>query len=133
MFKYSKNSFLNKESCHPDLQAILDILITFYDHSVVFGYRGEKDQNIRYERGDSQLKYPHSKHNKKPAMAVDIIPYPGGYKAPREQFIIMGCLFIGIAKGLKAAGIISHDIRWGADWKGGFKVKDWDFGHLELI
>lgn len=133
MFKYSKNSFLNKESCHSDLQAILNILITFYDHSVIFGYRGEKDQNIRYERGDSDLKYPYSKHNKKPAMAVDIIPYPGGYKAPREQFIIMATLFIGIAKGLKATGIISHDIRWGADWNGGFKVKDQDFGHLELI
>lgn len=44
--------------------------------TVLCGYRGEKEQNEAFAKGNSKLKFPKSKHNKKPAQAVDVAPYP---------------------------------------------------------
>lgn len=136
MFYYSPKSLLAKKSCHKDLQAILDVLIQIYDHSIIFGYRGATEQTAAYERGDSQLKYPLSKHNKKPSLAVDIVPYPDGYKASREQFVYMAGNFLGIAATLKVQGIIDHNMRWGGDWNRNNNLQDqsfFDLAHFELI
>lgn len=46
------------------------------DITVLCGFRNEADQNAAFERGTSKLRWPHSKHNSRPARAVDIAPYP---------------------------------------------------------
>jgi peptidoglycan L-alanyl-D-glutamate endopeptidase CwlK len=136
MFSFSKNSQTALATCNKDIQAICNELIKIYDFSVIFGYRGAEEQNAAYSRKDSQLKYPLSKHNKKPSVAVDIIPYPGGYESSREQFVYMAGLFVGIAVALKNEGIINHDVRWGGDWNRNNDLKDqsfFDLAHFELI
>lgn len=46
------------------------------DLTVLCGYRGEAEQNAAFDRGASKLRYPKSKHNRIPSLAVDLAPYP---------------------------------------------------------
>jgi hypothetical protein len=94
------------------------------------------EQNAAFESGNSTLKYPLSKHNKKPALAIDIIPYPLGWKASDEQFVYMGGLFLGIAAILKKTNFIHHNIRWGGDWNRNNDLTDQkliDRAHFEIV
>ena len=65
--------------------------------------------------------WPNGKHNKKPSLAVDVVPYPVDW-SDIERFIRFGWFVKGLAIGL---GI---KIRWGGDWKR-FK----DYPHFELV
>jgi len=117
---FSKRSALALGSCHPALQAILYDAIEMIDFTVICGYRDEAKQNEAYETGRSQLKYPHSKHNQYPSLAVDIIPYPVDWD-DIERFHALALVVKGCAKRL---GI---EIVWGGDWLT-FK----DYPHFEL-
>lgn len=85
------------------------------DLTVLCGYRGEAEQNAAFDRGASKLRWPRSKHNKVPALAVDIAPYPinwndrAAFEALRE--------FV-----LKVAAELGIPIR----------VISWDLPHFEL-
>jgi len=48
------------------------------DFTVLEGHRGEERQNELQAAGKSQLRYPNSKHNTFPSMAVDIAPWVNG-------------------------------------------------------
>lgn len=50
------------------------------DLAVLCGYRGEKEQNEAFAKGTSKLKWPNSKHNHLPSLAVDLAPYPVDWK-----------------------------------------------------
>ena len=50
------------------------------DISIICGARGEKEQNEAYALGHSKLRWPQSKHNLSPSMAVDAIPFPIDWK-----------------------------------------------------
>lgn len=80
MYKYGKKSLERLATVHPDLQAIAHELIKVMDVTILCGYRGEKEQNAAFIAGNSKLQYPRSKHNKKPALAVDIAPFPIDWK-----------------------------------------------------
>ena len=47
-----------------------------YPLQVICGYRGKEDQDKAFAEKKSKLKFPESKHNKKPSLAVDIVPDP---------------------------------------------------------
>ena len=127
MNRYSKSSKNNLSQCHIDLQLICHELLKIFDHSVICGHRSEEDQEKAFNKGNSKVHYPNSKHNSIPALAVDIIPYPIDWK-DINNFSYMGGLFLGIAYILKENKIITHDIRWGGHWK---RLKD--YPHFELI
>ena len=74
MYKFSKRSYDNLVECHPDLQLIANTLIRYIDFAVIEGHRDEAQQNHYYWRGTSKVRYPNSKHNSVPSMAMDIIP-----------------------------------------------------------
>lgn len=76
MFKFSQLSLKNLSECHPDLQTIAQELLKEIDVIVIEGHRGQAEQDADFARGYSKLKWPHSKHNSTPAMAMDICPYP---------------------------------------------------------
>ena len=59
------------DSCHPDLQKLLKAMGEEMDLQIIFGYRDETDQNEAYRRGNTSFKFPNSKHNLIPSMAVD--------------------------------------------------------------
>lgn len=127
-YKFGKSSLENLRSCHLDLQKVLHRAIEIIDFSVIQGERNEEDQNRAYTQGRSKLKYPQSKHNNHPSLAVDIVPYPIDWN-DRERF----CLLAGVIKGV--ANTLNVDIRWGGDFNGNNIISDEtfiDMPHFEL-
>jgi peptidoglycan L-alanyl-D-glutamate endopeptidase CwlK len=120
MAKFSKASLARLKTCHPDLQKICNELIKRTDFSITAGHRGEAEQNKAYEDGHSKLKYPESKHNTYPSLAIDIVPYPVDW-SNIDPFKALAVEFKKVAKEL---GI---EVVWGGDWKT-FK----DYPHYEL-
>ena len=120
MAKFGKRSLANLKTCHPDLQKIMTAAILWVDFSVVCGHRSEKKQTEAYQNGYSKLEFPLSKHNIAPSKAVDVIPYPTGYKNIKK--------FNELAKVIKTeATRLNIDIVWGGNfrtWK--------DYPHWQL-
>ena len=120
---------------HVDLVTIFTVVVARFDCRVMSGQRGEAAQNNAYASGFSELKYPHSKHNKTPSMAVDVLPYPLDNTDIKRQYLFAGYV-LGVAERLLAEGLISHKLRWGGDWDMDTVVTDQQFndlGHFELI
>jgi len=126
MPRFSQRSQDNLSQCHTDLQVLFNEVIKWEDCTVVCGQRGEKEQNEAYEEGKSRLRYPQSKHNKIPSMAVDVVPYPIDWHN-RERFLRFGGFVMGIAAHLYELGWIENRVKWGGDWET-FK----DFPHFEM-
>jgi peptidoglycan L-alanyl-D-glutamate endopeptidase CwlK len=132
MPRFGRRSNKEKETLHADWQDILDTAIQYVDFSVIQGARGEEEQNKYFDLGKSKLKYPYSKHNTYPSLAVDIAPWVSGIGIDwnnMDRFLKVVFFIKGIAY---AKGII---IRTGADWDGDFYSKDHTFidvPHLEL-
>jgi peptidoglycan L-alanyl-D-glutamate endopeptidase CwlK len=145
MFKYGKRSIEVRATIHPDLQKIFDEVLKKIDHAQVCGFRGEKDQNEAYDKGFSQVRFPHGNHNKYPSTAVDAYPYPitdlnSKNQRERELYKQRMCYFAGwvmdIAARLFEEGKVSHKLKWGADWDSDTELKDHnflDYPHFELI
>ena len=126
---FSNRSKAALETCHCDLQILLNAAIKHVDFSVLEGHRGRAAQDAAFAGGFSKVKWPNGKHNKTPSMAVDIAPYPIVW-GDTERFV----LFAGFLLGIAASMDIS--IRWGGDWDRDTQVKDEkfrDLGHFELI
>ena len=135
MYHYGRRSLKRKGTCHPKIQIILDELIKIIDVTIVFGYRGELEQNKAVLENRSTKLFPHSKHNRMPSLAVDVAPYnskvPGGVDwNDKDKFYYMQGLIRAIAfyKGIK--------IRGGHDWDGDndFKYQTLnDLVHIEYM
>jgi hypothetical protein len=128
-YKFGKTSKKNLNEAHPLLQEIFNEVIQIFNCSVIEGHRTEAEQNKAYERKQSKLKYPKSKHNKVPSLAVDVIPYPVDWK-DTNRF----CLLAGVVKGIAHSKDIK--IRWGGDWNGNNYCTDehfLDMPHFELV
>jgi len=93
--------------------------IQYNDFSVVCGYRTKKDQNRAYKDGFSQLRFPKSKHNKKPSLAVDIIPYPSGYTDLKEFFTLATVI-------KKVAEKHKINLFWGGDFQTFEDLPHWE-------
>jgi hypothetical protein len=91
-----------------------------YDFTVLCGHRGEEEQTRAYEAGNSKLRYPMSKHNSEPSMAVDIAPYPIDWD-DIGRFQELAAIV------LEEAALAKIPLRWGGNWKN-FK----DYPHYEL-
>jgi len=134
-YKYSKKSLDRLHSCHPDLQLIFKYVIAFIDCSIIFGHRTREEQELAFINGNTQLHFPHSKHNSSPSMAADAAPYPIDWKdIPRFKYF--SGIVLGIAKTLKIQGLVHHDVRWGGDWDMDHDMKDQNFNdllHFELV
>lgn len=117
---FSKNSLIRLSSAHPQLQQLFAEVIKRTDCIILCGYRGEADQNEACASGNSQHKWPTSKHNVLPALAVDAAPYPLDWK-DIGRFFTFATTVKMVAKELEIK------IRWGGDYA---TWKDWD--HFEL-
>lgn len=122
-------SYKRISTCHPKLQQLLKKLIqkTPFDITVVWGWRGEDEQNRAYELGNSTKIWQESKHNHVEinkgveypcSLAVDLAPYPINWK-DKTRFILMAGVVMMVAKEENTA------IRWGGEWG--------DYGHFELM
>ena len=78
--------------------------------------------------GRSQLRFPHSKHNHSPSLAVDIAPwYPDNPHIRWQDH--KGFIYLaGIIKGLAIS--MGIQIRWGGDWDADHDLQDQRFNDL---
>lgn len=126
MYKFSKRSRTNLSQAHEDLQVLFSEVIKCRDITVICGHRGEKDQMDAFNNGFSMLKYPASKHNKVPSLAVDVVPFPIDWNNI-GRFEELGEFVMLKARELKKEGKIKSNISWGGHWK---KFKD--YPHYEI-
>lgn len=129
MYKFGKSSEQKLQTCHVDLQAVLHRAIACVDFTILEGTRDEATQNAAYATGKSKLKFPQSKHNHSPSLAVDIAPYPIDWKN-RERFSYLAGIVIATANEMDIA------LRWGGDWDKDGDLTDNHFDdlvHFELV
>lgn len=132
MYKYSRTSERRLAECHKDLQILMREVLKYFDHTIICGYRGEEEQSVAFKAGNSELLFPNSKHNRSPAMAVDIVPYPiDWYDKP--TFCYLAGIVIATAKSLKRKAKMKYSVRWGGDWNMRNVADTLDLGHFELI
>lgn len=116
-------------TCDPRLQAILKEAIRHVDFTVLCGFRGPDEQEDAYRTGRSKVRWPNSKHNRKPSVAVDLAPYPVDWTDTARFARLAGYIErIAHEQGVK--------LRWGGDFDmdgrtAGEKLVD--MPHLEII
>lgn len=137
MFQYGKKSKKCFSQLHSDLQLIFETVLKDRDHTLTEGYRPEERQNEMFDKGLSKLKFPNSKHNTIPSMAVDAWPFvDGDISFDNRQCYYFAGYVLAVADHLYKTGRISHLLRWGGDWDRDNNIKDQSFndlGHFELI
>ena len=129
MPEYSEKSKARLATCHPLLQTVFGVVIQAFDNTILCGHRGKEAQDVAFNDGHSKVKWPDSRHNSEPSMAVDAAPYPVDWKNIK-RFYYFGGFVMGVAFAL---GI--RKLRWGGDWDGDTILDDQTFNdlpHLEL-
>ena len=121
----------NLLTCERDLQTVLHEAIKVVDFSVVYGHRTPEEQHELWKKGrnargeviaaDEVVTFrdgykKKSNHNYSPSRAVDIIPYPSGWK-DEKAFYYMAGVVLTIAETMFKTGRISKPIKWGGNWK----------------
>lgn len=123
MAKFSNTSKQKLETCHEDLQLIINEAIKDYDFSVLCGYRSNEEQDKLYKKGVSKVKAGGSKHNLSPSLAVDIAPYPIDWNDKNRFYYLAGIIN-------RIASENNIAIRWGGDWNGDGNFKNQTFHDL---
>ena len=126
---YSKNSQARLDTCDPRLRELFNEIIRHYDCAILEGRRGKQTQNEYHRTGRSKLRWPRSKHNKTPSLAVDVAPYPVDWNEGRRFYH-----FAGFVEGV--ASQMGLRVRWGGDWDGDREFSDQNFHdlpHFELV
>jgi len=137
LYHYSARSKDNIETCHPNIQRVLRKVLLKHDHVVLWGFRGQYEQDRAFSEGNSTKKYPHSKHNKMLSKAVDIAPYINGrmVNGDQEGDIEQICYFAGYV--MAVADEMGVSLSWGGNWDGDEVIltdqKFDDLFHFELI
>lgn len=135
MPRFGQRSTLQLDTCHPDIQRVLNEAIKIFDFSVICGTRGKGAQTLAFKTGKTKLEYPKSKHNKTPSEAVDLAPWPIDWNNPSSFKFLAGHI-LGIAHMMLKEKQITHSFRWGGDWDSDKDMNDQKFNdlpHFELI
>ncbi len=132
-YKFSAASMRHLSEAHPDLQRLFAEVIRHHDCTVIDGHRPKAEQDKAFNSRKSKVAWPNSKHNKDPALAVDVIPYPISWSDDPKN-LRRYYHFAGIVLGI--ASQLDIPIRWGGDWDGDDDFYDQsfnDFPHFGLI
>lgn len=130
MPNFSRKSQARLNTCHPDLQRLFNVVVGLFDCTILYGYRGEAEQNRLFLEEKSKVQYPDGKHNSRPSMAVDSALWP----VPEWEDLKSFYYFAGVVKGI--AMLMNIPIRWGGDWDSDNDLNDQTFNdllHFELI
>jgi peptidoglycan L-alanyl-D-glutamate endopeptidase CwlK len=120
MAKLNQRSLDNLAECHKDLQRVAHEAIKVFHFQVICGHRGKREQDEAYATGKSKVRFPNSKHNKRPSHAFDATPVPLDW-SNKKSFDAMGRAFKA------AAQRVGVSIKWGGDFKNFY-----DGPHIEL-
>lgn len=119
MNKWGARSLKSYNTLHTDLKILADYVLPIHDCTLFWGYRTETEQNELFNIGRSTKKYPDSKHNVYPSIAMDLIPWVkdlGGMTWDKEYSLYFSGLVLGVADCLYAVGRMNHRIRAGVNW-----------------
>jgi peptidoglycan L-alanyl-D-glutamate endopeptidase CwlK len=141
MYKFGKNSAIRLNTCHDDLQLILNETIKYIDFSILEGTRTLETQQKYFRDGKSKLDGINkiSKHQSTPSYAVDIAPYPIDFKnvsKSKARFYFLAGMMFQASSELFDKGVITHKLRWGGDWDNDKEFYDQSFDdlpHFELV
>lgn len=127
---YSERSKQRLKECHPDIQRVFFEVIKHFDCTITCGHRGKEQQNALLISNPprTQVRWPESKHNSVPSLAVDAAAYPVDYDDRERQTLFAGFV-LGVAK------MMGVTLRWGGDWDQDTEVDDNrfdDLPHFEL-
>ena len=151
MPKFSESSLSKLDTAHPDLQVLFLEVINHWDCTIIFGHRSPEEQFNLYKKGRivigmGDAKNPKdwvtenkgeivtyldgytklSDHNKSPALAVDVAPYPIDWN-DLMRFHVFAGFVMGIANQMYCNDIIKHKVYSGLDWDGDWNFKEHSF------
>ena len=135
MPRFGTRSNIQLDTCHPEIQRILNEAIKYFDFSVICGHRDRAGQELAFKTKKTQLDWPNSKHNKLPSMAVDIAPWPISWENVSSFKFLAGHI-LTVSYMMHSEGRITHLMRWGGDWDNDKDMNDQkfiDLPHFELI
>jgi len=151
MYSFGSKSKAQLDTCHKDIQAILNEVIKYFDFSVLEGIRTAERQFSLFTEGKSKLDgiTKKSKHQGREnedgvivSYAVDIMPYKKGTNAfsgkvkDKMRFYYLMGMVRAVSERLYAEGKITHKVRFGLDWDGDDNFEDQSFDdlpHFELV
>lgn len=116
----------------PRLQRVVKELLRYVDVSLLCGTRSRAEQSRLYKEGRTKVRFPKSKHNRNPSLAVDLAPYP--YPKTDEDLRVALGFIAGLA--MRIADEHHVTLRWGGDWNMNGNVEDNGFDdlfHLEIV
>lgn len=118
MPEYSIRSRNKLDTCDTRIIKVFLEVIKKIDHVVLWGHRGKIIQDEFYKKGTSKVKYPNSKHNHEPSLAIDVAPWPVDWKNI-DQFRELANI---VQDEADRQGV---ELIWGGSW-------GWDYGHFEI-
>lgn len=155
MPQFSKKSEAKLSTVHYVLADLCQYVVTNYDITILVGHRTEADQTAAYESRKSSKRWPYSRHNTMPSMAVDVAPWPipenwGSLDGQtlharnlnwkeRVKFYEMVAVFrFAWAEMCDRYPLLAdqYEIRFGADWDGDGDYRDQKFDdlvHIEVV
>jgi peptidoglycan LD-endopeptidase CwlK len=122
MYRFSAKSKTNLETCDPRLIRLFEYVVYRVDCSILCGHRTRQQQNALPD-DVTQVRWPDSRHNSKPSLAVDCARYPIDWGDRERQTLFAGYV-VGVAE------MMDIPIIWGGDWNDNFDVADNGFDDL---
>lgn len=125
---FGKVSQSRLDTCHDQLQFVMNKAILRVDFSILCGFRGEEEQMAAYRAvpKKSNALWLESPHNYKPSFGVDIAPYPIDWQDHKRFAHLAGIVVgIGLANGIP--------LTWGGDWDRDGVLSDQKFNDLPHI
>ena len=111
---WGKRSKRVRDELHSDLILVVDhvLLRSPFDLTLTEGYRGVRDQTAYFEAGLSELRFPFSQHNRMPAHAVHIHPYPVTFEVVDEDNEWLARYHVLAGLMVCASGDLGIGLRW---------------------
>jgi len=128
-FKFSDESKIKLEQCDRRLQLLFNVVINFIDIKILTGHRTEADQTKAFVKNLTTKRFPESKHNSIPSLAIDIAPCPVNWH-DTERFYYLAGFVLGVSK------MLQIPLAWGGDWDRDNNFKDQTFNdlvHFEIL
>ena len=119
-YRWSARSAGRLATCHPVLIALMDAAIETSpcDMTITCGHRTKREQDEVFNNGRSKVQWPNSKHNKMPALAVDVVPYVNGGPSWDWPYIHPLADHIkSVWAALPAEMTDGWRLEWGGDWR----------------
>lgn len=122
-YAWGQRSLSRLNTCHPLLVTLMQRVIARndlpFDLTILCGHRSQADQDAAFKSGASKLRWPRSKHNSTPSMAVDVAPYINGAVSwDWTHYNKLAPLIKDEWGKMVAEGLTGNvKLTWGGDWK----------------